>query len=71
MDIRERNRTVIEQFRSKKEIDGMHRERLLLLTTTGTRSGKPHTTPVMFHRDGDRLLVFAAYAGAPKNPRGT
>jgi deazaflavin-dependent oxidoreductase (nitroreductase family) len=68
MDIRERNRAVIEQFRAGGEIEGMHRERLLLLTTTGARSGRPHTTPMMFHRDGDRLLVFASYAGAPKHP---
>jgi deazaflavin-dependent oxidoreductase (nitroreductase family) len=46
----------------------MHRERILLLTTTGRRSGAPRTTPMMFHRDGDRLLVIASSAGAPADP---
>lgn len=68
MDIRERNRTVIEQFRAGGEIEGMHRDRILLLTTTGARTGRPHTTPTMFHRDGDRLIVIASFAGAPRHP---
>jgi deazaflavin-dependent oxidoreductase (nitroreductase family) len=62
------NQRVIEQFRAGGEIEGMHRERLLLLTTTGARSGQPRTTPMMFHRDGKRLLVMASNAGAVKAP---
>lgn len=68
MDMRERNREVIEQFRAGGEIDGMHRDRLVLLTTTGAKSGQRHTTPMMFHRDGDRLVVIASNVGAPKHP---
>ena len=68
MGIRETNRRVIEQFRAGGEIDGMHRERLVLLTTTGARTGQQRTTPMMFHRDGDRILVVAANAGAPRHP---
>jgi deazaflavin-dependent oxidoreductase (nitroreductase family) len=68
LDYREINRKVIEQFRAGGEIEGMHRDRLVLLTTTGSRTGQPHTTPMMFHRDGDRLLVIASNAGAPKDP---
>ena len=68
MDIREVNARVIEQFRSGGEIDGMHREGLLLLTTTGARTGQSRTTPMMFHRDGDRLLVIASNIGARKHP---
>ncbi|NJC69527.1 nitroreductase family deazaflavin-dependent oxidoreductase [Planosporangium thailandense] len=68
MDVREINRRVIEQFRSGGEIEGMHRDRLVLLTTVGARSGRPHTTPMMYHRDGDRLLVIASNAGAAKHP---
>ena len=41
---------------------------LLLLTTTGARSGLAHATPVMYLPDGDRLIIFATYAGAPTNP---
>ncbi|MGW3216414.1 nitroreductase/quinone reductase family protein [Streptomyces parvus] len=41
---------------------------LLLLTTTGARSGKPHTTPLGHVRDGRRLLVVASNLGAPVHP---
>lgn len=68
MDIKEINRATIEQFRAGGEIPGMHRDRLLLLTTTGARTGKAHTTPMMFVEDGDRLLVIASNMGAPKDP---
>lgn len=40
MDVKEINRRVIEQFRAGGEIEGMHRDRLLLLTTTGARTGR-------------------------------
>jgi deazaflavin-dependent oxidoreductase (nitroreductase family) len=46
----------------------MHRDRLLLLTTTGRRSGAERVTPLMFDRDGDRLLVIASNIGAPQHP---
>ncbi|TDV55171.1 nitroreductase/quinone reductase family protein [Actinophytocola oryzae] len=68
MDIKAINDRVIEQFRAGGEVDGMHRERLLLLTTTGARTGETHTTPMMFHPDGDRVLVMASNAGAAKAP---
>jgi deazaflavin-dependent oxidoreductase (nitroreductase family) len=68
MDIDDINRRVIEQFRAGGEIEGMHRDRLLLLTTKGAHSGSPHTTPMMFHQDGDRVLVMASNAGARKPP---
>ncbi|MFE6770850.1 nitroreductase/quinone reductase family protein [Streptomyces fimicarius] len=41
---------------------------LLLLTTTGARSGKPHTTPLGYVRDGRRLLVIGSNLGAPLHP---
>lgn len=68
MDLLETNRQVIEQFRAGGEIEGMHRDRLLLLTTTGRRSGAERVSPMMFHRDGDRLLVIASAMGAAGHP---
>ena len=68
MDMRETNRRVIEQFRGGGPIEGMQRDRLVLLTTTGRRSGEPRTTPMMFHRDGDRVLVIASNVGASAHP---
>jgi deazaflavin-dependent oxidoreductase (nitroreductase family) len=64
-DIRAHNRQVIEDFRTKGAPPG---RALLLLTTTGTRTGQPRTTPMMFVRYGDRLLVIASNAGAPRHP---
>jgi deazaflavin-dependent oxidoreductase (nitroreductase family) len=68
MNIQDINRRVVEQFRAGGEIEGMHRERLLLLTTKGARTGTDRTTPMMFHPDGDRVLVMASNAGATKAP---
>ena len=36
---------------------------VLLLTTTGRRSGQPRTTPVMFIRDGERFVVSSESFG--------
>ena len=41
---------------------------LLLLTTTGAKTGASRTSPVMYLADGDRMYVFASKAGAPDNP---
>jgi len=41
---------------------------LLLLNTIGRRSGKIHVTPVMYLKDGERLLVFASKGGADTHP---
>jgi deazaflavin-dependent oxidoreductase (nitroreductase family) len=41
---------------------------LLLLTTEGAKSGRTHTTPVVYLADGERLVVFATKGGAPTNP---
>jgi len=41
---------------------------VLLLTTTGRRTGKPHTTPLTFFRDGANLVVIASNGGADRPP---
>jgi deazaflavin-dependent oxidoreductase (nitroreductase family) len=68
MDIAEINRRVIEQFRAGGPIEGMSRDRLLLLSATGRRTGQRRTTPMMFERDGDDLIVIASNVGAPAHP---
>ena len=40
----------------------------LLLTTRGRRSGEQHTLPLIYGRDGDRLLVITSRGGAPHHP---
>jgi deazaflavin-dependent oxidoreductase (nitroreductase family) len=41
---------------------------ILLLTTTGHVTGKPHTVPLLYLREGRRLVVIASYGGRPANP---
>ncbi|WP_163548070.1 nitroreductase family deazaflavin-dependent oxidoreductase [Candidatus Frankia nodulisporulans] len=41
---------------------------ILLLTTTGRKSGQPRTTPLIFAKDGDDFLVVASQGGAPTHP---
>lgn len=41
----------------------------LLLTTTGRRTGKQHTTPLIYGQDGDRYLVVGSRGGAPEHPQ--
>lgn len=66
----DRNRAVIDEFRANegKVIDHPAGHSLVLLTTTGAKSGRRHTTPLAYHRDGDRIIVVASKGGAPENP---
>jgi deazaflavin-dependent oxidoreductase (nitroreductase family) len=41
---------------------------VLLLTTTGRRSGEQHTTPLIYGRHGDDYLIVASKGGAPTPP---
>jgi deazaflavin-dependent oxidoreductase (nitroreductase family) len=64
------NRAIIEEFRANGGRVGGQFEGapLLLLTSTGARSGEARTTPVVYLRDGEHLVIFASKAGAPTNP---
>jgi deazaflavin-dependent oxidoreductase (nitroreductase family) len=64
------NRQLIEEFRSDRSKSGgsFAGRPLLLLTTTGAKSGQRRTTPVMYVPAGDRLLVIASNVGAPAHP---
>ena len=69
-DMEEFNRGVIEEFRANDGKVGGPFEGapVLLLTTTGAKSGERRTTPVMYLPDGERMIVFASLGGAPNNP---
>jgi deazaflavin-dependent oxidoreductase (nitroreductase family) len=64
------NKAIIEEFRANKGKVGGHFENssLLLLHTTGAKSGKSRINPVMYLEDKNRILIFASKAGAPSNP---
>jgi deazaflavin-dependent oxidoreductase (nitroreductase family) len=62
-----------EHVRRYRETDGevgyiWNGAPILLLTTTGRRTGTERTTPLIFGRDGDDHLVVASMGGAPMHP---
>ena len=62
------NRQLIETFRADHGASMSDRP-LLLLTTLGRTSGKKRTSPMMYVRDDDRLLVIASNNGAVDDPQ--
>lgn len=64
------NRQIIEEFRAHGGKVGGSFEgvTLLLLTTTGAKSGQKRVNPLTYLLDGERLFIFAAYGGSPTNP---
>ena len=45
------------------------RNDMLLLTTTGSRTGRRHTVPLLHLRDGDTMVVIASWGGRPNHPQ--
>jgi len=70
MDIQQMNRQIIEEFRANDGKVGGQFEGapLLLLTTTGAKTGKTRVNPLAYLLDGERYVIIASYAGAPANP---
>ena len=66
-DLLAHNRKLIDDFRADGGMS-MGDRPLLLLTTVGRRSGEERTSPMMYLRDGDRLLVIASNNGAAVDP---
>ena len=61
---------VINEFRANGGKVGGRFEgaQMMLLTTTGAKSGEARTKPVVYTTDGDRFVVIASKGGAPTNP---
>ncbi|MBC8506676.1 MAG: nitroreductase family deazaflavin-dependent oxidoreductase [Anaerolineales bacterium] len=64
------NKAVIEEFRANEGKVGGHFENmsLLLLHTTGAKSGKPRINPVVYLEDGNNLVIIASKGGASMHP---
>src|SRR3989449_9578987 len=64
------NQKVISEFRANQgKVGGqLANMPVLLLTTTGAKSGRTITKPLAYTTDGDRIVVLASFAGGPKNP---
>ncbi|CRZ14703.1 nitroreductase family deazaflavin-dependent oxidoreductase [Mycolicibacterium neworleansense] len=64
------NRNVVEEFRANGGKVGGPFEggTLLLLHTTGARSGQPRLSPLAYLEVDGRMLIVGSYAGGPKDP---
>ena len=69
-DVNDFNRGIIEQFRANDGKVGPPFEGapLLILHSTGAKTGKPRLAPVVYQPVGEAWAVFASKAGAPDNP---
>jgi deazaflavin-dependent oxidoreductase (nitroreductase family) len=64
------NELLIEQFRTNAgKVTGQFADLpVLLLKTTGAKTGATRTAPLVYFKDGERYLIIASKAGAPTNP---
>ena len=69
-DMNEWNKAIVKEFRENEgKVGGQFADTpLLLLHTTGAKTGLERVNPVAYLVDGDRYVVFASKAGAPTNP---
>ncbi|HUQ16176.1 MAG TPA: nitroreductase family deazaflavin-dependent oxidoreductase [Candidatus Saccharimonadales bacterium] len=65
------NEDLVAQFRKNRGLitEGSFTGRdILVLTTTGAKTGLPRTKPLVYARDGERYLIIASKGGAPTHP---
>ena len=64
------NQNIADEFRANGgKVGGQFANAdLLLLTTTGAKSGQPRVSPLAYFRIGGKLIIIGSFAGAPVNP---
>jgi deazaflavin-dependent oxidoreductase (nitroreductase family) len=64
------NKTITDEFRANDGKVGSQFEGadLLLLTTTGAKSGQPRLSPLAYFRVDGKLLIIGSFAGVDVNP---
>ena len=64
------NTGIVEEFRANGgKVGGRFANRpMMILTTTGAKSGLPRTVPLVYTMDGDRIVIIASKGGAPTHP---
>ena len=69
-DANDYNTQLIAEFRANEgKLGGpLAGAPMMLITTTGAKSGQPRTAPLMYTTDGDRFVIIASKGGAPTNP---
>lgn len=69
-DLNEFNAAIVDEFRTNGGVVGGPFEggTLLLLHTTGAKSGQPRLSPLAYLTIDGKMLIIGSYAGAPKDP---
>lgn len=69
-DLKAFNASIVDEFRTNDGKVGGPFEgaTLLLLTTTGAKSGQPRISPLAYHTIDDKMIVVGSYAGADTDP---
>jgi len=64
------NRRIVEEFRANGGVVGgpFVDGQLLLLHTTGAKTGKPRLSPLAYITVEEKMIIVGSYAGAPKDP---
>jgi deazaflavin-dependent oxidoreductase (nitroreductase family) len=64
------NQNIVDEFRANggKVTGQFANANLLLLTTSGAKSGQPRLSPLAYFRIDGKLIVIGSFAGAPVNP---
>ncbi|HEX6419354.1 MAG TPA: nitroreductase family deazaflavin-dependent oxidoreductase [Acidimicrobiales bacterium] len=64
------NAAIIEEFRANGgQVGGQFAGApMVILHTTGARTGRERVNPLVYQPDGDRIVVFASKGGAPSSP---
>jgi deazaflavin-dependent oxidoreductase (nitroreductase family) len=64
------NKNIVDEFRANDgKVGGQFANAdLLLLTTTGAKSGQPRVSPLAYFRIEGRLIIIGSFAGAPVSP---
>lgn len=69
--MKDMNQRVIADFRAnggKVTFPPFDAAPMILITTTGAKSGQQRVSPLVYTRDGDRYVIIASKGGAPENP---
>jgi len=68
--VSERNIKIIDEFRTNNgKVGGWFADKsVLILHTTGARSGQERLSPLVYRQEGDRVFVFASKGGSHSHP---